>query len=92
MLCSLSGEGYKTNHLGAQVLGGFESGDRHNSKDSFYKFKLPEPSVFRVRNMNHATYTWNFYRVNPQDKAEVFEDSVHFNLKRSIELYNSEVH
>jgi len=70
-----------------QVLGQFHSGNKHNLKDTLYRFRMPEPAVFRVKNYSHATYTWNFYRISSDDATEYFEDSVHFNLKRTIELY-----
>lgn len=52
---------------------------------------MPQPAPFRVKNFGHATYTWNFYRVNSTDSAEELEDSINFNMKKAIEDYYKEL-
>lgn len=57
-------------YLGVQVLGTFPSGNKHNLKESFFKFKNVEGAKFRLKSLSHATYTWNFYKINPNDQSE----------------------
>ena len=55
-----------------QVLGHYPSGNKHHPKETLYRFKLPESVRFRLKNLSHATYTWNFYTVDPADSTEAF--------------------
>jgi hypothetical protein len=72
-------------------LGGYHSGSKHSSKDTLYRFAMPEASTFRIKNINHATYSWNFYSVDPNNSTEVFRESIHFDLRRAVDLYLSEL-
>ena len=74
-------------HTGVQVVGSFNSGNKHHSKETLYKFKYQEPGIFRLKNLSHATYTWNFYSVNSSEPLEEYQDSVSVDLMRTIELY-----
>lgn len=64
---------------------------RHKIKDSLFCFKNPEIGTFRMRNLNHATYTWNIYQVDPNLGEEIFEEASCFDLKQTIELYEMEL-
>ena len=78
-------------YSGVQVIGSFYSGTKHNSKETLYKFKYPEPAKFRLKDLSHATYIWNFYSFNPVQSSEDYQDSVSVDLMRTIELYEVEL-
>ena len=44
-----------------------------------------------MRNLNHATYTWNIYQVDPNLGEELFEEASNFDLKQTVELYEMEL-
>lgn len=44
-----------------------------------------------MRNLNHATYTWNIYQVDPNLGEEKFEEASNFDLRQTVELYEMEL-
>lgn len=70
LFCNLPLERYISRNAGAQVVGYFHSGNMHNPKETLYRFKNPEGKRFRLKNLSHATYTWNIYQMNPASSTE----------------------
>lgn len=70
-----------------QIIGKFENDPNVSLKDSFYRFRNAHPVEFRVTNLNHSSYTWSLYLVNPETMEETFVDTASFNIERTIKLY-----
>ena len=51
-----------------QVMGKFESGLTHNTRDNMYRFRNTPSASFRLNNLGHSTYTWTLYAIGAEDE------------------------
>lgn len=74
-----------------QVIGKFESREGVTLREQSYRFHHPQPAVFRLNNLAHATYAWTLYSIAPAANEEHFEDAASFNIERTVKLYQVEL-
>lgn len=74
-----------------QVMGKFESGLTHNTRDNMYRFRNTPSASFRLNNLAHSTYTWTLYAVDPSTLLETYIDCANFDMAPSVKMYEVEL-